>query len=402
MNVLVVSEPGVDGVFRYVDMLCHFLWREGIGVHLAYSDRRGSDRLRDLVAEVEARGGRTLNLRTANRPAPADARALYSLFRLVREVRPDVIHSHSSKAGFLGRALRFCGVRAVQCYHPHAYVGMRPHPGRFDAIYNLVEGVLGRTAHTIVVSADESAFARQRLRIPESRVHLITNGVDLEAFAPGSPDEKRRERAKLGLPMDATILGCIGRSSEQKDPVTLYRAFARAAALRPVVLLHVGKGELDAKLDEIVREANLGNRVFRIGYTSKPADFYRVLDGFILTSRYEGFSLALLEAMAMNLPLIISDAPGNRDLLGRPLSHRWSAPPGDVEAFAQGIVAWHDCLKQRPNVMVNHRQVAREQFEVNDRYGAVLQLYRTLLGAKLPAVEENAAEEALRPSAPVS
>jgi glycosyltransferase involved in cell wall biosynthesis len=379
MNVLVVSEPGVDGVFRYVDTLCHFLWQQGIGVHLAYSDRRGSDRLADLVDQVAARGGRTLNLRTANRPALADGRALGALLTLARDVRPDVIHTHSSKAGFLGRALRFCGVRAVQCYHPHAYVGMRPQPGRFDTIYNFIEGAMGRLADTIVVSADEAAFARDRLRIPSSRLHLIPNGVDLEEFSPASVEQKRHLREKFGLPANTLVLGCMGRSSEQKDPVTLYRAFARAAADRPIALLHVGKGELDGVLDQIVRESGVGRSIFRLPYTSTPADFYRAVDGFILTSRYEGFSLAVLEALAVNLPLILSDAPGNRDVLAQPLSHGWRAAPGDVDGFAGHIVEWHDRVRHDVH-LINHRQIARERFEVHERCGAVVRLYWALMG----------------------
>ena len=379
MNVLVISEPGVDGVFRYVDTLCHYLWQQGIAVHLAYSDRRAGDQLRSLVEEVDARRGRTLNLRTANRPALADGRAMSELLALAREVRPDVIHTHSSKAGFLGRALRLCGVRAVQCYHPHAYVGMRPHPGRFDTIYNVIEGIMGRIADTIAVSADEAAFARDRLRIPASRVHLIPNGVDLAKFSPPTPEQKRQLRAQLGLPADTLVLGCMGRASEQKDPVTLYRAFARAATARPMALLHIGKGELDGVLDGIVRDSGIAPSVFRLPFTSTPIDFYRAVDGFILTSRYEGLSLAALEALSVNLPLILSDAPGNRDLLSHPLSHGWRAAPGDVEAFADRIVDWHDRVKEGRQP-INHRQIAREHFDVRARCGAVVRLYRRLLG----------------------
>ena len=380
MNVLVVSEPGVDGVFRYVDTLCHFLWEQGIGVHLAYSDRRAGDRLQTLVAEVESHGGRTLNLRTANRPALADSRAFGALLSLAREVQPDVIHTHSSKAGFLGRALRFCGIRAAQCYHPHAYVGMRPHAGRFDSIYNFIEGVMGRVANTIVVSADEAAFARDRLRIPSSRLHFIPNGVDVDAFSPATAAERKKLRRKFGLPEGVLVLGCMGRSSEQKDPVTLYRAFARAAAERPMALLHVGRGELDGVLDDIVRETGIGHSIFRVPSTATPSEFYRAVDGFILTSRYEGFSLAVLEALAANLPLILSDAPGNRDLIAQPLSHGWHAQPGDVEGFARQIVAWHDRMRSGGGP-INHRRIACEQFDVHQRCGAVVQLYRELTGA---------------------
>ncbi len=402
MKVLVVSEPGVDGVFRYVEGLCRFLWEQGAEVHLAYSDRRGSESLLELVDEVGERGGRTLNLGTSNRPSLSDARAFATLLGLARAVRPDVIHSHSSKAGFLARTLRFCGIRAVQCYHPHAYVGMRPVPGRFDTIYNLVESVLGRVANTIVVSADEEAFARQRLRLPESRVHMITNGVDLGVFSPVSPAEKRARREHLGVPADAIVLGSIGRLSAQKDPITLYRAFLRAASERPVVLLHVGMGELDGEIDRLVAGSGSVQRVFRFPYTSTPADFYKAVDGFILTSRYEGFSIAALEAVAANLPLILSDAPGNRDLLGHELSHCWCAAPGDVDGFARCIVSWHDRIAMAGPGMdpINHRQIARQRFERRDRYGDVVRLYRALLGghhawdarppvsASAPATEE--------------
>jgi glycosyltransferase involved in cell wall biosynthesis len=258
---------------------------------------------------------------------------------------------------------------------------MRPHHGRFDAVYNVIESLLGRIANTIVVSADEAAFARERLKLPADRVHLIPNGVDLDVFSPVSAEEKSRLREKLGLPRETPILGCIGRSSEQKDPITLYRAFAQAAAERPIALLHVGKGELDLVLEQLVRERGIGKHVFRFGYTATPAEFYRAIDGFILTSRYEGFSLALLEAMGANLPLIHSDGPGNRDLLAYPLSHRWSAAPGDVDGFARNIVAWHDRLHGSDARPINHRQIARQHFALRESYAAVLRLYRRLMGS---------------------
>ncbi len=378
MNVLIVSEPGVDGVFRYVEALCHFLVERGVNVHLAYSDRRGSDRLPQLVAWVEAQGGQTVNLHTSNRPAISDAAAFRSLLRLARAVKPDVIHSHSSKAGFLARLLPPFGIRAAQVYNPHAYVGMRPQPGKLDWLYNTIESVLGRTAHTIAVSVGEEAFAIGRLKIPPRRVRLRSNGVDTDLFAPVSPEEKRRLRRQLGLPVHQPILGFLGRSSAQKDPVTLYRAFAQASAGTPLALFHVGKGELDQELDGLAERLGLGHRVFRCPYTATPVDFFRVVDGFILTSRYEGFSLAALEALSCDLPMILSEVPGNMDLLAQPLSHVWSARPGDVDGFARGIAGWHERLQNRSTI--NHRQIARAQFDLREKFGAILDLYGELTG----------------------
>jgi glycosyltransferase involved in cell wall biosynthesis len=379
MNVLVVTEPGVDGVFRYVENLCRFLHSKGANVHLAYSDRRGSESLRALVGWIESLGGSTLNLKTSNRPALADIRASLALRRLVQAVKPEVIHSHSSKAGFLARSLALAGVRAVQCYHPHAYVGMRPVPGRFDAIYNGIEAMLGRIAHTIIVSEGERDFALRRLRLPSHRVHLVHNGVDLHRFTPAEPAEKQRLRLSLGLPLDVPLLGFIGRSSAQKDPLTLYRAFGRVANDHPMALFHVGHGELDWELEEFVKTASLSDRVFRRDYLGTPAEFYRCVDGFILTSRYEGCSLAALEALSANLPVILSDVAGNHDLLALPLSHAWRAAPGDVDGFEDALRDWQARVAE--GIAPNHRQIARAHFDLTQQYGEVLALYDTLLAA---------------------
>jgi glycosyltransferase involved in cell wall biosynthesis len=129
----------------------------------------------------------------------------------------------------------------------------------------------------------------------------------------------------------------------------------------------------------------LHDRIYRRPYTSTPADFYRVVDGFILTSKYEGFSLALLEALAANLPVILSDAPGNRDLFSQPLSHCWHAAIGDVDGFARSIVDWHDRLTWDGASEVNHRELARDRFDLRDRFGAVLRLYHHLLGKRMSA-----------------
>src|SRR3954453_3654223 len=101
MTVLVVSQPGQDGVLRHVDLLCRYMIRRGVRLHLAYSDRQSCSQLRALVEHVDESGGRTLNLRVGNAPELADVRAIRGLLKLIREEKPDVIHGHSSKAGGL-------------------------------------------------------------------------------------------------------------------------------------------------------------------------------------------------------------------------------------------------------------------------------------------------------------
>jgi glycosyltransferase involved in cell wall biosynthesis len=108
-----------------------------------------------------------------------------------------------------------------------------------------------------------------------------------------------------------------------------------------------------------------------------PVDFYRAVDGFVLTSIYEGMSLAVLEAMACDLPLILSDAPGNREFSRLPLSHLHTAPVGDVAAFTRAIGDWSvgQWAAAKPS---NHRTVAIEQFDSRRSFGRVLSLYRKI------------------------
>jgi glycosyltransferase involved in cell wall biosynthesis len=383
VNILLVSEPGIDGVFRYVENLAHHLLREGATVHLAYSDVRGGEALRRLVARIEAEGGRTFNLRTGNRPCVSDLRALFGLRALVREVRPDLIHAHSAKAGALARALPFVGIFGVPIvYQPHAYIGMRPARGRLDGVYDAVERLLGRWSTTLTCSYDEQRYALHHLRIPPTRAPIISNGVDTARFTPGAPERRLELRAAFGLPADAVVLGAMCRSSWQKDPLTLYRAFARAAARDPkIMLFHIGQGELDPEIDAFIADQGLRTRVVRRPYLSTPHDFYQAVDGFALTSRYEGFSLALLEALSADLPLIVSEATGNGDLLHRPLSHLWHAPVGDVSGFASAIGEWGRDRASLDAAPCNHREIAQAYYDQSRTLRRVRALYERLAPA---------------------
>jgi glycosyltransferase involved in cell wall biosynthesis len=378
LTVLLVSEPGIDGVFRYVEGLAHFLMEQGVRVHLAYSDRRGSAALYQLVGHVRQQGGETLNLATGNAPQPADVRAWFALLALVRRTRPDIIHSHSSKAGALARSLALLGIRIPQVYHAHAYAGMRVQSRAARLLYDGIERMLGHLSLTINCSHDEQDYARGRLRLPAVRTRCIPNSVDTQRFTPPVNGQKADLRELFDLPARALILGSLGRASAQKDPLTLYRAFALARETEPdLVLFHLGRGELDAELDRFVREHDLQAHIIRRDYLATPVDFYRCVDGFILTSRYEGLSLGALEAMSCDLPLILSEAPGNDGLIKLPLSHRWSAPAGDVAGFARAIRDWAARCRAGATPS-NHRTTALTRFDLRTNLTNVLTVYRQL------------------------
>ncbi len=374
LRVMLVTEPGVDGVFRHVEALAHYLLAQGHRVDLVYSGVRGSDRLGELVDRVAAAGGRILNLSVSNVPGPRDLPALLSLRRLVADADPDVIHAHSSKAGALVRALRAMGVRQPLFYTPHAYYGMCEPSGLKAHIFSGIERMLGRVGTTFNLSGCELAFAERTLRLPRKQLRLIPNPVDTHRFAPALPDEKQRLRKELGLPDEALLLGCVGRLAFQKDPITLYRSLAVASQqVKNLWLYHLGTGELADDCARLAAELGIKNRIIRRDYLSDPLPFYQAIDAAILTSRYEGLSFAVLEALACDLPVILSESPGNLDFLDIGLSHCWSAPKENSELMGEAIVKW---VTEQPRPS-NHRATAENRFSQETCFGTVVVEYQS-------------------------
>ena len=155
----------------------------------------------------------------------------------------------------------------------------------------------------------------------------------------------------------------------------MYHAAAEAMSRNGNLwLCHVGSGEMEAEITALADRLGIAAKVIRIRYLEAPAEIYRALDAFLITSRYEaGWPLVVLEAMASNLPLLLTACPGASDISQGGLSHCWTAQPGDAGGLAQAITSWvRDREAPRP---VNHRQIAEERFGIGVLFGAVLELY---------------------------
>ena len=385
MKVLVLSEPGVDGVFRHVENVAHFLLQRGVEVDLAYSSVRQSRRLYALLEKIEYSGGETLDLRTGNRPCFEDFGAYRQLYTFAKRRRPSLTHAHSSKAGALARLLPR-SISGQVFYTPHAYFGLANSGGVTAMIFNSIERLLGPRGISIHLSREESEFAQNKLNLDVSSSILIPNAVDCTLFRPvSSAAERAAIRSSLGLPEDATVIGSIGRLGYQKNPELLYHAFSRLvkdnAHLGPIYLLHVGNGSATEtrEMHQLALELSIADQVVRPAYRSDPEVFYRAMDAFCLSSRYEGLPFTGLEALACNLPLILTDAPGLQSF-GDPnygLSHVFYGQANE-QSLGDAMEAW---LKKR-TLPVNHRQSAQKHFSIPEVYGKILQLYEDYSASK--------------------
>jgi len=375
MQVLQIVEPGIDGVFRYVEGLIDYLMSSKIKVGLAYSDIRGSVDLDKLVKRLNDNDVPVVNLRVKNSPQPQDVSAFIALYRYCKKYKPTVIHAHSSKAGVLGRILSI--VTGIPCiYTPHAYYGLGLNTRHKAIIFNTVERMLISVGQTINISKDEADFALKKLGANVKKQIIISGGVDTEKFCPGSKEEKLKWKEKNHLPSNSIILGTIGRLGFQKDPITLYKAFKIVSLLRDnIYLVHVGDGELSRECDEFIITNGLKDRVIRIKYASDTSLLYKIFDVFVLSSRYEGLPLAAMEALSSNLPIILTDAPGNRDFFNMNLSHIWRAGVEDSESLSLALEAY---LNDSPNGrLINHREVAIKYFSKKVCFEKIIKIYNS-------------------------
>lgn len=380
MNILLVSQPARDGVLRHVDALVDFLLSQGDRVHLAYSDYDASEQCHALTDRVRAAGGQLLNLGVRNGPQPRDLPAVMRLYALIRKERPDVIHAHSSKAGALVRALGLLGLRTPIFYTPHSYYRMHAPEGRKARVYHSFERLFGRIGTTVTMSRCESNFADQVIGVPFSRQVFNENTVDFTVFHPPTPAKRRELREQFGLPQDAKIIGSVGRFSLQKDPLTMYAAFAEVARDLPDIhIAHVGQGELGPQMDELIAARGIAHRCHRLPYMNDTSPFYRALDGFLLTSLYEGMSYAVLEALATDLPMVLTNAPGNESFAEHGFSHIEWPQPGDVASVTSAIRKWRERL-DRPETP-NHRSVAQNHFSTEAAFSPLKEAYHRAVSA---------------------
>src|SRR5262245_36149577 len=348
MRVLIVSEPGEYGVFYFVDDLIRYLLQESVQIDFAYSSVRSGSALKGLVKSVKEHGGETLDLGIANAPQLRDLPAFIRLRDLVRRRKPDVIHAHSSKAGVLVRVLRMTGIRIRLFYSPHAYYGMDGRPTPMKLLARITEKALSSTGKTILVGHSEARYAVETLGIdPDDRL-IVHLGVNCQLFRPASQRTRDRIRGELGVPKDALLLGTTARYSRQKDPLTVHRAVRSLLRRLPTLwFVHVGQGEMWDQVDAL----GASERIIRLRSTSSMEAFYGVLDGFLLGSLYEGMPRAVIEAMATNLPLILTRAPGNIDFAELGLSHVYWAEVANEADLASAVQCWASA----PSVGINHR-----------------------------------------------
>lgn len=251
-----------------------------------------------------------------------DARALGALVSLLRRERPDVVHTHTAKAGALGRvAARIARVPVVvHTFHGHVLSGYFGRVGSWLA--TRVERALARLADRLVVLSplQETELADRFAVAPREKFVVVPLGRDLERFEQAGPAAGSRPtfRESLGLASETPVLAFVGRLVPIKDPRTLLEALARAKGeAAKSVLLVAGSGPLEDDVRAWARELGLEARVRLLGWRNDLDAILAASTALVLSSRNEGTPLAIIEALAAGTPVVSTAVGGVPDMLAR-------------------------------------------------------------------------------------
>jgi glycosyltransferase involved in cell wall biosynthesis len=291
----------------------------------------------DLAPSARSRGIAPVvipQLGRAIRPAH-DLTALGKLVGLFRRLRPDLVHTHTAKAGTLGRlAARLAGVPlVVHTFHGHVMEGY--FSPALTRVFLGIERALARRTDRIVTVSPRVREALLALGIgrPE-QVEVVPLGLPLERFVAAVPG-RAGLREQCSVPRGVPLLGIVGRLVPIKDHPTLLAAMTREE-VGAAHLLVLGDGVRRAALEAMARSLGLWSRVHFLGWRDDLEAILPQMDMVICCSRNEGTPVAVIEAMAAGVPVLSTDVGGVGDLLTHGETG-WLVPPGDPAALARGI-----------------------------------------------------------------
>jgi glycosyltransferase involved in cell wall biosynthesis len=376
MKVLQIVEPGKDGVFVHVNGLINYLRRNGISVDLFYSTKRSSNGLTQIIEELRDDVRCCLyDMQVGPHPTFRDILVAFRILQYILLKKPDIIHLHSSKAGAIGRisSLFFDPDRIF--YTPNAYYGMGARPKRFGWFFRIVEKLLRNRAITINVSFDEQEWAMKNIKLPLERSLVIPNGVSTIRFAPVEKLERSLQKEKYGFRSDDIVIGSVGRLCEQKNPMLLLKAFDKITKNHcKCRLLYIGDGELVKEFQWYVIKNNLSDKIVLVKQMDDLRSFYSAIDVFALTSRYEGLSISLIEALASGCPAVITDVPGNREMVRFGFNQILYARSNHVDDLVEKMsVSLKFITSGKSN---NHYDIVNKKLSSEVVYKRILEEYR--------------------------
>lgn len=300
--------------------------------------------------------------------------AAYRKMRAIFEsIKPDIVHTHSSKAGILARLAASAAKVPVIVHTYHGFGFHRFQNAAIRSFYVAAERfACKRTHHLIFVSQENRKWADQLGLTQSCSVSVIRSGIPVASIETAKPDPEFRK--SLNIPAVATVVGMIACLKPQKDPITYAKSAALVLKQKPDVhFLLVGDGELK---EAVLRETeNLGGHFHFLGWRRDTHQILHDLNLLVLTSLWEGLPRVLPEAIAAKVPVVATNIDGNREIV-ECTSAGLLAQPRSAGDFAAKIL---QALDSKMAVPENAGRFVRDEFDIDAMITKQENLYLKLL-----------------------
>jgi len=372
----------VGGAQETVMYIAALLDKERYRVDVLSGPQTGSEG--SLIEELRTRGiSLTILPDMVRQISPLhDSLALLKMMRLIRTKRYTVVHTNSSKAGIIGRiAARLAGIPIIVhtvhgwSFHEH----MAPW---LKKIYTTLERFAASFTDAMVVVTDRDIDKglQEGIGRPE-QYHLIRSAIPLDEF---DPQRVSREnvRKELGIPLDAPVLGNVGRFSVQKNPLDWVQVAALVAKGMPDChFLLVGDGPLRPEVEALIAENNLSAQTILTGLRRDVPEMLSAIDVFLLTSLWEGLPRVIPQAMAMQVPVIANHVDGSAEAILHGETG-YLCNPGDLDDLAANCLLLLRDEHLRTEMGQKGRAYAIQEFDVYRMVSQIANLYDDLLENK--------------------
>lgn len=323
-------------------------------------------------AEVQKRA-RALNVDLISVPdrGPWDLRVVWRLLKICRDEKVTIWHGHDYKSNAIGMLIRlFYRMHLITTVH-----GWVRHTRR-TPLYYWIDRLSLRFYKKIVCVSEDLLQACVASGVPPAKCEVILNAIDTTVYAPVSDCNSSREQ--LGIPADRYLIGSVGRLSVEKGYNFLIDAVDRLIREgHNISLLIVGEGNIRGELEAQIERLGLQSRIQLAGYQSNTIDLYRAMDLFVLASLREGLPNALLEAMAMEVPVVVTSVGGIPQVI---CDHENGVlvEPGDAKILADAV---REMLVHRDLALKmarKARETVEQDYSFNRRMDRMVQLYEGL------------------------
>ncbi len=308
-----------------------------------------------------------------------DAIAFKKIFQIIRKFRPDIVHTHTAKAGVLGRiAAKLLGVPVIlHTFHGHVFHSYFGNSR--SAFFRWIERFLAHLSTRVVAISDN---VKQDLILyhiaPPEKIVVVPLGLDLEALL-RVQRHRGKFRAELGIPADKMLVGGVGRVVGVKNLGLAVEAADQVVARLPNThFAIIGDGEEREKIERMVLYRGRKTHFSFLGWRRDLSDVYSDCDVALNTSLNEGTPVALIEAMAAGLPTVATNVGGTANVVVHDTTG-YLCPSGDASALASALVHLLTDKRRRNEMGRLGRERVRERFSKERLLNDLDHLYTQLL-----------------------